>query len=105
MARYGYRTAAITAGGIGVRVQLLRGDSRRVSVNISHTGSGSFRVFDRNGTGIGNMIVDTTGSLVPLRMAFRDYGPMIQGEMWASQEGVGALDFIVATVFLISHCG
>lgn len=101
---YSYRTLTVPGAGIGVRVNVLSGDSRRVTVIISHSAGGSLRVFDRESGANEGLLFDSSTTAFPIAMPFRDWGTAIQGEIWIAPVAAAVTDIFIVDVFRLSQC-
>ena len=103
MARYASTSVVISVASGVDRTQALVGDSRRVSIVIANPLGLLLRLATLSGNGTDNVYSILNGP-INVVFPFRDYGPLIQGELWLSHNGRVATDIFVTEIHHISRC-
>lgn len=103
MALYDFRSILETIPAGADRTRVLRGNSRRVTIIFSSRTIANLDVADSGGSSLDSVIIqfDFPGIRI---MAFRDFGPAIQGEIWVAHQQVGARDLSITELLLLRHC-
>lgn len=82
------KTQVVSVAGINVAIQALGGNKNRMTVILSTANGGAFAFHDTQIPGLGRYIATMNGPSTMV-LAYRDYGPIIRGEIWCSSS-VGA---------------
>jgi hypothetical protein len=101
---YDYRLQLVSVAPGSVGTKLLTGRSSRVSLIVSGNFSATLQLLTIASPTTTSRIVSILAPQA-LVMPFRDWGPIIQGEIWAITNSAGALDVLVAEVFSLTRCG
>jgi len=100
---YDYRLSTVSVAPGALGTQILSGRKGRVSVIISGKSSATMQLLTMETPTPTSRIVSF---VVPsaLVMPYRDWGPIIQGELWAITNSAFAQSVFVAEVFYLTRC-
>lgn len=99
---YDYRSIA-QAIGVGGRLQFLPGNSTRVSLFVSLLTAGAFRICYANGAPNTFVYLSQSG-VQQVVLTFRDYGTIIQSEVWIENASAAGITVSVTELYRISEC-
>ena len=103
MANYSYNIVSISVPSGFARVQFFCPNPSRVSLLVSCEGFFSARIATRGGSGSdGFWYVVNTQSGTPL--TYKDYGPLIQDEVWLSHNDTSSRKLIATEICRLSGC-
>jgi hypothetical protein len=94
-ASYAYRTTTFSSLAAFTRVRILPGDTTRVAVVLVPSANANLSLFYRDSA---ETIFARTPFVESLTLELRDYGPLIQGEVWL-ETNVAFLDVNVVELF------
>jgi len=103
MALYDYHIVRFTVPNGAVRTKVLSGNSRRVSIVLSSFVGIICTLANAGGSGTEGVFGFFNPTLSDI-LAFRDYGPIIQGEIWLSHNSGVPVQLAVTEVYLLSQC-
>jgi len=100
---YGYQSVVQSVPTGNSRVRFFGGRATRVSLLVSSTVSALIRISPNGGSDDGSLAVmirtDEHNAL-----PFKDYGPVIQGEIWVSHTNAAPATISLTEVYFITRC-